>query len=94
MLNVIAKNICTVFGLGNFSKMPGTLGSIAGIFLGFYGSFRFVVEFVRQPDAQFLNQEAMISSLEWMTRGQWLCVPMIFLGVWFLRDYLINHIKR
>ena len=29
------KNICTVFGLGNFTKMPGTLGSIAGIFLGF-----------------------------------------------------------
>ncbi len=28
------KNICTVFGLGNFSKMPGTLGSIIGIFLG------------------------------------------------------------
>ena len=28
------KNICTVFGIGNFTKMPGTLGSIAGIFLG------------------------------------------------------------
>ena len=34
MLEVIAKNICTVFGLGNFRKMPGTIGSIAGIFLG------------------------------------------------------------
>ena len=29
------KNICTIFGLGNFTKMPGTLGSIVGIFLGF-----------------------------------------------------------
>ena len=29
------KNICTVFGLGNFTKMPGTLGSIAGVLLGF-----------------------------------------------------------
>ena len=29
------KNICTVFGLGNFTKMPGTLGSLAGAFLGF-----------------------------------------------------------
>ena len=29
------KNICTVFGLGNLTKMPGTLGSIAGTFLGF-----------------------------------------------------------
>ena len=35
MLPIIMKNICTVFGLGNFTKMPGTLGSIAGIFLGF-----------------------------------------------------------
>ena len=34
MLPLITRNICTVFGLGNFSKMPGTLGSIAGIFLG------------------------------------------------------------
>jgi|TARA_A200000113_G_scaffold197380_1_gene188890 phosphatidylglycerol:prolipoprotein diacylglycerol transferase len=77
-----------------FARKPRPKGQIAGIFLVFYGSFRFVIEFVRQPDAQFLNQEAMISSLEWMTRGQWLCVPMIFLGVWFLRDYLINYIKR
>ena len=30
------KNICTVFGLGNYTKMPGTLGSIAGVFLGFF----------------------------------------------------------
>ena len=35
MLSIIMKNICTVFGLGNFTKMPGTIGSIAGVFLGF-----------------------------------------------------------
>ena len=35
MLPIVMKNICTVFGLGNFTKMPGTLGSIAGVFLGF-----------------------------------------------------------
>ena len=34
MLPIIMKNICTVFGLGNFTKMPGTLGSIAGLLLG------------------------------------------------------------
>ena len=34
MQQVIMKNICTVFGLGNFTRMPGTLGSIAGVFLG------------------------------------------------------------
>ena len=35
MFPIIMKNICTVFGLGNFTKMPGTLGSVAGVFLGF-----------------------------------------------------------
>ena len=35
MLPIIMKNICTVFGLGNLTKIPGTLGSIAGVFLGF-----------------------------------------------------------
>ena len=35
MLPIIMKNICTVFGLGKFTKIPGTLGSIAGVLLGF-----------------------------------------------------------
>ena len=30
------KNICTVFGIGYFTKMPGTLGSIVGILLGIF----------------------------------------------------------
>ena len=34
MLPIIMKNICTVFGLGQISRMPGTLGSIVGVFLG------------------------------------------------------------
>ena len=39
MLKVIMKNICTLFGLGQVSRMPGTLGSIAGIFLGVFFLF-------------------------------------------------------
>ena len=31
---IIAENICTLFGLGKISKRPGTLGSIAGVFIG------------------------------------------------------------
>ena len=49
MQQVIMKNICTVFGLGNFTKMPGTLGSIAGVFLGlvllYYLSIQLVIVF-------------------------------------------------
>ena len=40
------KNICTVFGLGNFTKMPGTLGSIAGGFLGFISLSFFPIQLV------------------------------------------------
>ena len=40
------KNICTVFGLGNFTKMPGTLGSIAGACLGFILLYFFPIQIV------------------------------------------------
>ena len=40
------ENICTVFGLGNFTKMPGTLGSIAGAFLGFFLLYFFPIQLV------------------------------------------------
>ncbi len=46
MLPVIMKNICTIFGLGSFTKMPGTLGSIVGIFLGFILLYFFPIQLV------------------------------------------------
>jgi phosphatidylglycerol:prolipoprotein diacylglycerol transferase len=58
---------------------------VSGLFLLGYGVVRFAVEFVRQPDAQFAGQQASIDLLDWMTRGQWLCVPMILVGLWFMR---------
>ena len=69
-----------------FARRPRSSGQVAGIFLVFYGFFRFLVEFVRQPDAQFLNKQALLPMFDWMTRGQLLCIPMILLGLWFLRN--------
>ncbi len=46
MLPITMKNICTVFGLGNFTKMPGTLGSIAGVFLGLILLYYFPIQLV------------------------------------------------
>jgi phosphatidylglycerol:prolipoprotein diacylglycerol transferase len=40
-----------------------------------YGSLRFIAEFFREPDAH-LGLLSMGLSM-----GQWLCVPMILLGV-------------
>ena len=69
-----------------FARKPRATGQIAGAFLVLYGFFRFMVEFVREPDAQFAGQSAIFESFNWMTRGQTLCVPMILLGLWFMRE--------
>jgi phosphatidylglycerol:prolipoprotein diacylglycerol transferase len=64
-------------------KRPGIL---MGSFLVGYGLARFVVEFVRQPDAQFITDGNPIG-FAWrlgefgLTQGQALSLPMIALGV-------------
>ena len=40
------KNICTLFGLGNISKMPGTLGSVVGVFIGIFLLYIFPIHIV------------------------------------------------
>jgi phosphatidylglycerol:prolipoprotein diacylglycerol transferase len=77
-----------------FARRPRSSGQVAGIFLVFYGFFRFLVEFVRQPDAQFLNKQALLPMFDWMTRGQFLCIPMILLGLWFLRNLYSIKVKE
>ena len=61
-----------------FSSKPGG-GGVTGLFLLGYGVFRFMVEFVREPDSHlgFIAQN-------WMTMGQLLTLPMIAIGIWLL----------
>lgn len=64
-------------------------GRILGTFLAGYGIARFIVEFFRQPDAQFISDGNPLG-LAWqiggygLTQGQALSVPMIALGLWFI----------
>ncbi len=64
-------------------------GRIAGLFFIGYGLARFLVEFVRQPDAQFISAGNPLG-LAWqmggygLTMGQILTIPMILVGLWFL----------
>ena len=64
-------------------------GRIAGLFFIGYGVARFLVEFVRQPDAQFISDGNPLG-LAWhmggygLTMGQILTLPMIAVGLWFL----------
>jgi phosphatidylglycerol:prolipoprotein diacylglycerol transferase len=67
-------------------KRPGAL---MGLFLVGYGLARFLVEFVRQPDAQFVSPGNPVGwAVQFgsfgLTMGQILSLPMIAAGVWFL----------
>ncbi|WP_373603141.1 prolipoprotein diacylglyceryl transferase [Aggregatibacter sp. HMT-949] len=59
--------------LNLFIRKSRPTGSVAGLFLIGYGIFRFIVEYVREPETE--------SFLGIMTRGQALCLPMIIGGV-------------
>lgn len=67
-------------------KKPGL---IMGTFFAGYGIARFMVEFVRQPDAQFVSDGNPLG-LAWqmgsygLTMGQILCLPMFAVGLFFI----------
>lgn len=67
-----------------FASKPRLRGQVGGLFLFGYGVGRFAVEFFREPDQHIAANPGLIAGLEWMTRGQWLCLPMIVIGLWLL----------
>src|SRR5699024_11709875 len=52
------------------------MGAVSGLFLIGYGAFRIIVEFFRQPDAQFTG-----AWVQYISMGQILSIPMIVAGV-------------
>ena len=55
-------------------------GKLVGAFIFFYGTFRFGLEFIREPDAQ-LSRFAEVTHLH---MGQWLSLPMILGGAYLM----------
>jgi phosphatidylglycerol:prolipoprotein diacylglycerol transferase len=62
-----------------FSARPRPRLAVSGLFALCYGSFRFLVEFFRQPDEQL-----GFIAFNWLTMGQLLSLPMIIAGAVFL----------
>jgi len=62
-----------------FSAKPRPTMAVSGVFALTYGICRFLVEFVRQPDAQL-----GYLAFGWLTMGQVLSLPMIAVGVMLL----------
>ena len=61
-----------------FSRKSRPDGRVAGMFALGYGALRFTTEFFREPDS-FLGFLSL-----GLTMGQWLCVPLMLIGVWLL----------
>jgi phosphatidylglycerol---prolipoprotein diacylglyceryl transferase len=61
-----------------YSRKPRPTMAISGLYLICYGVFRFVVEFLRMPDAQI-----GYLAFNWLTMGQILSLPMIIIGLIF-----------
>ena len=62
-----------------YSRRPRPRYAVAGLFALLYGCFRFLVEFVRVPDAQL-----GYLAFGWLTMGQLLSLPLIILGLAWL----------
>jgi len=62
-----------------YSKQKRGTGKISAVFLLLYGTFRFLVEFTREPDhflgLLFLN----------LSMGQWLSIPMLIAGIYLFK---------
>ena len=61
------------------SRKPRPRYTISGLFALMYGVFRFVVEFVRVPDA-----DIGYLAFGWLTMGQVLSLPLVALGLFLL----------
>jgi phosphatidylglycerol:prolipoprotein diacylglycerol transferase len=78
--------------LNLFIRKPRPMGSVSGLFLIGYGAFRIIVEFFRQPDAQFTG-----GWVQYISMGQILSIPMIVAGiimmVWAYRRRPQQHVS-
>ena len=59
-----------------FSSKPRPTMAVSGMFLLWYGLFRFIVEFYRVPDA-----DIGYLAFDWLTMGQVLSAPMVVFGI-------------
>lgn len=62
-----------------YSRKPRPRYAVSGLFALLYGGFRFLVEFVREPDAHI-----GYLAFGWLTMGQVLSLPLVALGLFLL----------
>lgn len=79
---------CVLYALSR-RVPPRPRGTFLGVFLLMYGTFRFLVEFVREPDAQLGYLWG-----GWLTMGQVLSVPLVLVGAGVLAYALSRRLPQ
>lgn len=75
----LLEGVVLFFILWFYSAKPRPTKAVSGLFLLCYGLFRIFIEFFRQPDAAL-----GFIAFHWLTMGQLLSIPMVFLGALLL----------
>ncbi|WP_323639293.1 prolipoprotein diacylglyceryl transferase [Pectobacterium polonicum] len=75
LYQMMLEGVALFIILNLFIRKPRPMGSVSGLFLIGYGSFRIITEFFRQPDAQL----GLFGDL--FSMGQILSLPMVIAGV-------------
>jgi phosphatidylglycerol:prolipoprotein diacylglycerol transferase len=76
LYEMFLEGIVLFFIVWFFSAKPRPRMAVSGVFALGYGSFRFFVEFFRQPDAHM-----GFVAFGWLSQGQLLSTPLIALGI-------------
>jgi phosphatidylglycerol:prolipoprotein diacylglycerol transferase len=78
-----------LFSIKDNKKLPH--GIRFWLFVAMYGILRFLIEFVRQPDAQIGANGFFFG---WITMGQILCIPMFLAGLYFIVKIYKKEMKK
>ena len=76
LYEMFLEGIVLFFIVWLYSAKPRPRMAVSGVFALGYGSFRFLVEFFRQPDAHM-----GFVAFGWLSQGQLLSTPLIVLGI-------------
>lgn len=60
-----------------YASKPRKIGQVSGMFMIGYGAVRFCLEYFREPDSFLLG----LAEKTGLSMGQWLCLPMILIGL-------------
>lgn len=79
LYEALLEGLLLFVALWIYSATPRKPGAVSGFFALGYGLARFLVEFVRVPDAHL-----GYLAFGWLTMGQVLCLPLMGVGLWLL----------